>query len=157
MREQAVSSRVGDIAGGVMSLAWTEQWSVGNSMIDSDHRNLVDLVNNVEQALRRGNRLALSQAFKQLWDSVAMHCVNEERIAKAVNFPLDKHKLTHQYLQDELQYIRDELEDKCGAWSEGAVEHFTRFLGDWLMEHVTREDVLMKPVLQTHPYDFVPA
>ncbi len=139
-----------------MSLVWTEQWSVGNSMIDSDHRNLIDLVNNVEQALRMGYRIALSQAFRKLWDSVATHCVNEERIARAVNFPLERHKRTHQYLQDELQYIRDELEAKCGVWSEGAIEHFTRFLGDWLVEHVTREDVQMKPALQTRPYDFVP-
>lgn len=140
-----------------MSLAWTEQWSVGNSMIDSDHKNLVDLVNNVEHALRMGNRLALSLAFKQLWNDVEVHCMNEERIAQAVNFPLDNHKRTHQYLRDELQYIRDELEDKCGVWSEGAIEHFTRFLGDWLIEHVTGEDVQMKPVLQMHPYDFIPA
>ncbi|HET7833837.1 MAG TPA: hemerythrin family protein [Gallionella sp.] len=140
-----------------MSLAWMEQWSVGNSMIDSDHRNLVDLVNNVEQALRGGDRLVLSQAFKQLWNSVALHCANEERIAQAINFQVDKHRLAHQYLQDELQYIREELEDKCGVWSEGAIEHFTRFLGDWLIEHVTREDVQMKPALQTLPYDFVPA
>ncbi len=140
-----------------MSLAWMEQWSVGNSMIDSDHRNLIGLVNKVEQALRRGNRGALSQAFRQLWDSTALHCANEERIARAINFPIDKHKVTHQYLQDELQYIREELEAKCGAWSAGAIEHFTRFLGDWLTEHVTREDVQMKPALLTHPYDFVPA
>lgn len=139
-----------------MGLAWTEQLSVGNSMIDSDHKELITLVNNVEHALRTGNRFALSLAFKKLWGGSRAHFMNEEKIAQALDFPVDKHRLTHRYLQDELQYIRDELEDKCGVWSEGAIEHFTRFLGDWLIEHITGEDVQMKTALKTYPYDFKP-
>ena len=139
-----------------MGLAWTDQLSVGNSMIDSDHKNLISLVNDVESALRAGDLHVLSQAFNQLWDCVHLHFMNEEKIARAVNFPIDEHKLAHRYLQKELQHIKDELEEKCGVWSEGSIEHFARFLGDWLIEHITGEDAQMKPVLQTYPYDFEP-
>jgi hemerythrin len=139
-----------------MSLAWTEQMSVGNSVIDSDHRNLIALVNNVEHALRSGNRLALSQAFKQLWDAATAHFAREERIAEAAGIPTGKHVLAHRYLQHELQHISSELEGKCGVWSEGAIAHFTRFLGDWLMQHIAGDDMEMKPVLQNYSYDFVP-
>ena len=30
------------------------------------------------------------------------------------------------------------------------------FLSEWMVEHILQEDMLMKPVLQTYPYDFKP-
>ncbi len=139
-----------------MSLAWTERLSIGNAIIDSGHRELISIVNEVEHAFKAGDGRALSLAFMQLSDCASNHFAHEEKVARAVNFPIDKHRRTHQYLQDELQYLRDELEGKCGVWSDGAIEHFTRFLGDWLIEHIIGEDMKLKLVLQTYPYDFMP-
>ncbi len=140
-----------------MALTWTEQLSVGNATLDSEHQNLIGMINSVEHALRTGNETALSRAFKLLTDCVRLHFMNEEKIAQAVEFPVEHHKRTHQYLLKELQYIREELEAKSGMWSEGAVEHFSRILGNWLMDHLSREDVLLKPVLQSRSYDFTAA
>ncbi|WP_212785384.1 bacteriohemerythrin [Ferrigenium kumadai] len=138
----------------IMTLTWTEQLSVGNAIIDSEHRNLIGLINSVEHALRSGNEHALSHAFKLLTDCVRLHFMNEEKIAQAAELPFEQHKQSHQYLQKELQYIRDELEAKSGMWSEGAVEHFTRTLGNWMMDHLSGEDKLLKPALLTLPSDF---
>lgn len=138
----------------IMTLTWTEQLSVGNAIIDSEHRNLIGLINSVEHALRSGNEHALLHAFKLLSDCVRFHFMNEEKIAQAASFPVEEHRKAHQYLQKELQYIRDELEAKSGMWSEGAIEHFTRMLGNWMMDHLSGEDMLLKPALLTHPNDF---
>ncbi|HXU92066.1 MAG TPA: bacteriohemerythrin [Gallionella sp.] len=140
-----------------MTLTWTEQLSVGNAAIDSEHRSLIGMINSVEGALRTGNEHALSHAFKRLTDCARFHFMNEEKIAQAADFPLEQHKRAHRYLERELQYIRDELEAKSGMWSEGAVEHFTRMLGNWMMDHISDEDKLLKPALQTLPYDFTAA
>lgn len=139
-----------------MELEWSTQLSVGNEMIDSEHRNLLNMINDVERAIRAKDGVALLQAFKRLEDGVCVHFVNEEKIARAVNFPFTQNKPEHQYVQKEFQHIRDELVDKNGVWSESAAEHYSYFLSEWMIQHVLQEDMLMKPVLQSYPYDFKP-
>ena len=34
---------------------------------------------------------------------------------------------------------------------------YSELLSDWLSNHIIEEDILMKPMLQTYPYDFKPA
>ncbi len=140
-----------------MALEWTEQLSVGNALIDTEHENLIDMINSVEHALRAGDQPALLSSFKRLADGVRLHFMTEEKIAQAIRFPFDHHHGAHQYLQKELQYMREELEAKSGMWSEGAVEHFSRMLGSWMMDHIAGEDMMLKPALQACSYDFAPA
>ena len=52
--------------------------------------------------------------------------------------------------------MREELLPRNGSWSESAAAHYSYFLGEWMIEHILQEDMLMKPVLQTYPYDFKP-
>lgn len=140
-----------------MTLTWTAQMSVGNAAIDSEHRGLISMINNVEKALRGGNHHALLHSFKLLTDSVRLHFLNEEKIAQAAEFPIEQHQRIHLHLQKELQYLREELEAKGGMWSQGAVEHFSRMLRSWLMDHLSKEDELLKAALQARPYDFTAA
>jgi len=39
-----------------MGLVWREQLSVGNNVIDTDHKHLIDIINHVEQSLGAKNR-----------------------------------------------------------------------------------------------------
>lgn len=140
-----------------MELAWTERLSVGNAVIDSEHKILLDMINDVEQAIRRRDSVALPQVFKQLENCVRIHFANEETIARAIDFPFSHNKLEHQYVQKELQLMKEELMARNGMWSESAAEHYSYFLSEWMVEHILKEDMLMKPLLQTYPYDFKPA
>ena len=139
-----------------MELAWSEELSVGNAMIDSEHKNMIVMVNSVEHAVRTRDSFALSQAFGQLEHCLCTHFANEEKIAQAIKFNFTNNKLDHYYLLKLLQHMRDELEAKNGILSENATEHFSHFLSDWMTEHILKEDMLMKPVLQTYSYDFKP-
>ena len=140
-----------------MGLAWTEQLSVGNAVLDSDHKNLISIVNNVRNAIRSRDSFILSEAFIRLEDSLCIHFGNEERISKAVNFDFSGHRQEQQYALRELQHLRDELVAKGGIWSDGATEHFTGFLKNWLIDdHILRLDMLMKPALQAKDYTFWP-
>lgn len=136
-------------------MEWNEQLSVGNEMIDSDHKKLIGMVSGVERAMKTEDNFALVHALKLLWVYMDVHFANEEKIAQAVKLSFDEHRLAHHYLQKEFQYIRDELGDR-DTWCEGAIEHFTCFLRRLLIEHIYKEDMLMKPMLQTYPYDFKP-
>lgn len=137
-----------------MALIWTKQLSVGNATLDSEHKNLIGIVNSIEYAIETRDSSALLRGFKLLMDYTHAHFTNEERFAQAINMPFDQHKLSHQHLQKELQNTGDELEAKSGIWAEYVMEHYPQFLREWLIEHIIKEDMLMKPALQSYPYDF---
>ena len=136
---------------------WMDDLSVGNAAIDADHKRLIVMVNGVEAMIRARDSFALPQALEQLEDHLYAHFVREEKIAQAVKFPFGKNKVEHEYVLKEFQHMKDELVAKEGIWSDGAAEHYSHFLSDWITGHVLHEDMLMKPVLQTYPYDFNPA
>ncbi len=140
-----------------MGLAWNKQMSVGNAVIDSDHKNLIEIVNRIRSEIRSRDTFLLSEAFVHLEDWLWIHFENEERIAQTVNFDFSGHKQEQQYALRELQHLRDELVGKGGIWSDSAVEHFNDFLKNWLIDdHIIRRDMLMKPVLQAHDYNLLP-
>jgi len=139
-----------------MELQWSDNLSVGNALMDSDHRNLFGMIGTVDHALRSGNSQILSQAFQRLVVSVGIHFANEERLAQVIDLPFDSHKKLNLYLQQELEHMRSELDAKDGLWSEGAVEHFSHSLRNWMAAHLGRDERLLKPVLSAQPYDLKP-
>jgi hemerythrin len=48
------------------------------------------------------------------------------------------------------------LADSQGRWSESVAEHYYMFLSTWAIDHVIEDDMKMKPLLETYPYDFKP-
>lgn len=140
-----------------MGLIWTNKLSVGNAIIDSEHRNLISMVKDVSHGIKARDGSTLSQAFKLLEHWLCVHFVNEEKIAQAVKFPFEQHKLAQQHSLKELQHMRNELAAKDGMWSDGAVNHFNRSLKNWMIDgHIIKLDMLMKPVLQNYDYNFWP-
>lgn len=135
---------------------WTDDLSIGNASIDADHKKLIVMVNGLETMIKARDGFALPQALEQIEHYLNVHFINEEKIAQAVNFPFGKNKLEHRYVLKEFQHMKAELIAKNGIWSDGAAEHYSHFLSDWITDHVLKEDMLMKPVLQTYPYDFKP-
>jgi hemerythrin-like metal-binding protein len=139
-----------------MALIWTKTLSVGNATLDSEHKNLIGMVNSIEYAIETKDSAALLRAFKLLDDCVHAHFANEERFARAIDFSFAEHQLDHQHLQKELQHTGDDLAIRSGAWSDYVMDHYPQFLRDWLLGHITGEDMRMKAALQTRPYDFKP-
>lgn len=139
-----------------MELVWTKELSIGNAMIDTDHKKLIDMINHIMHAIQVTNCTALSQAFSNLENWLPVHFANEEKIVRAIHFPFDQQEKARQYSVTELQHIRDELVSKEGIWSDGAVDHFCQFLQNWALEHITKTDMPMKPALLSLSYDFEP-
>ena len=136
-----------------MGILWTEQLSVGNAIIDSDHKELIAMINGVEYMIKKGDSYALILAFDHIEHWLRVHFANEEMVAQAVNYPFAKHKLEHETVLKTFRFMRDVIDGKNGAWDEEAAGLYSEFLGDWLVNHLLDEDMLMKPVLQTYPYD----
>lgn len=136
-----------------MGILWTEQLSVGNAIIDADHKELIAMINGAEYMIRKRDSYALSLAFDHIEYWLRTHFANEEMIAQAVNFPFAKHKLEHENVLKTFCFMRDVIAGRNGVWNEEAAEHYSEFLSDWFTDHLAHEDLLMKEVLESYPYD----
>jgi hemerythrin len=140
-----------------MGLVWREQLSVGNDVIDNDHRYLIDIINHVEQSLGSKSHRELSAALDRLSKYSQEHFAREEKIARAAGYeqvPDLSH--SHEALIKQLDQIKTEIREMGNEWLPEVADNFTQLLRSWLIDHVIKEDLLMKPVLQKHSPLFDP-
>ena len=137
-----------------MSLKWRQQLSVGNDLIDSDHKHLIDIINRVEDSLRHMERSGLTDALEDLSRYSRTHFAAEEKIAAAAGYAhVARLHESHGALLERLDQLRQEL---GGGWTTESVERFTNMLRDWLINHVIKEDLRMKPSLAKYSPKFDP-
>lgn len=137
-----------------MPLLWRSQFSVGNDLIDSDHQYLLEIINKAEVSLKAVNAVELSRLLDELSKYAKSHFEREELLARSVGYPkADQLNLSHNQLTDQMTKFRDKLGD---TWTQASVTEFTAFLRDWLINHVIKEDMLMKPWLLKHSPRFDP-
>jgi len=128
-----------------MALQWRQQLSVGNDLIDSDHKYLIEIINLAAQALRARDRAALNLAIDKLSSYSQAHFSREELLATAAGYPaVARLNLSHQALLEVLAGLKHEIGEH---WTDAVGDRTAAFLRDWLVNHVIKEDMLMKPYL----------
>jgi hemerythrin len=101
-----------------MSLMWREQLSVGNVVIDNDHKHLIDIINRVEESLVAKNRTGLLAALESLSKYSQEHFVREEKIAKAAGYEqVPNLNESHTALLVQLDRLRKEINEMGLEWS----------------------------------------
>lgn len=140
-----------------MAIAWREQLSVGNNIIDEDHKYLIEIINRVEVCLAKKDMYALKAELQRLHDYSLLHFDREEKIANAVGYQQTPglHQ-SHQALMEKLGKMQSDFVNAEQTWSPELTQGFADFLRNWLIDHVIKEDLLMKPVLQKHSPAFAP-
>ncbi|MFZ3019588.1 MAG: hemerythrin family protein [Gallionella sp.] len=143
-----------------MCMLWTKQLSIGNTIVDSEHKHLISLTNYVERSMMTAmdtkDGSDLQQAFDQLEYALSSHFRNEEKIARALNLPFEQHRKTQLHMLSDIHFLKTELMTKDCIWTEAALRHFSEFLEDLIMEHITQADMPMKSALQGYDYNFWP-
>ena len=140
-----------------MGLMWRDQLSVGNDVIDADHKYLIGIINDVELNLQQKNRAELALSLKKLTEYSLMHFTLEEKFAQAVGYTRTEHlNNSHKTLMEQLELAKIEFEAMGEDWSPETVHHFTNLLRNWLIEHVIKEDLMMKPAMQKYSPSFDP-
>lgn len=135
-----------------MDLVWTEQLSVGNAILDCDHKELLKLASDIGSAAKSKNHADLLYAFKQFCACIDRHFLNEELMAEKLNITFDMHKMSHHNLQVDLVFTMQQIR-KISSVAMFEIEIYAQFLQDWLTRHITNEDMLMKPALLTSSYN----
>jgi len=137
-----------------MPIQWREQFNVGNDLIDSDHQYLLEIINKAERSLSGQHHHRLTPLLDELARYGKAHFEREELIARAVGYPkAEQLHISHEQLVAKLVEFCGEMDT---VWTEQSIAAFTGFLRDWLLNHVIKEDMLMKPWLIKHSPRFDP-
>lgn len=120
-------------------IKWTDELSVGVESLDADHKILISLLNQLDDAVQRGEpRETVEHVLDSLVDYTDYHFKREEMLMRAVSYPeYDAHVRTHSTLRAQVTDIRERY--KRNPESIHAREVLS-FLRNWLSAHILGRD-----------------
>lgn len=119
--------------------SWNDSYSVGNDLLDSDHRILFDLVDQLQDAVETGqSRDVVGSVVNVLAEYVEHHFRHEESLMARSRYPdLAAHACLHRRLEHEVRDVRDRWQ----AGDRQAIgEEVLAFIKKWLTEHILVAD-----------------
>jgi len=119
-------------------IVWNDDFSLGNSIFDSQHRQLIDLINETTQTLEDNAPEAEAiPLLRSLQEYAHYHFEAEEAYMAEVGFPdRDEHARQHRYFFDRIQ----ELDARLYSEEVGILNELSEFLGFWLIDHIVISD-----------------
>ena len=117
-------------------VTWDNKYATGIKLIDSQHKQLFDLTNNLHKAYFEQDE-ALYNEFKdsmsRLVEYVHFHFDAEFKILNKINYPdYHNHKKQHDsFILEILDAAKDYREGK-----KNVPIHFVRTLKDWILGHI---------------------
>ena len=117
---------------------WSDELSVGIEEIDNQHKVLVDLVNEMNEAIqhRRGNEV-VREILSRLADYTRIHFAVEESLMRILGYAgYEAHKVQHEEL---LGHVL-ELQDKVHSGRAAIGFELMHFLKFWLTKHIMESD-----------------
>lgn len=126
---------------------WSNDLSSGNTMIDTDHKHLIDLVNKLNMAMSGGKgNTVLGGILNELIDYTVSHFAREEKLMKEINYAdYATHKAEHDKLVSEVSELKR-------SFDSGAVTLSSKvymFLTEWLNRHIKSSDIKLGAAART--------
>ncbi len=128
-------------------LRWNDSLSVGINSIDSQHRVLVDLINDLYKEMNiRGGKAVLASALAKLIEYTGTHFQHEEQLFAQHDYSDQKnHKEIHRKLVAQVVDFQEQFKKGDADVSLELME----FLKDWLVDHIKKTDKQYAPFLQS--------
>jgi len=119
-------------------LTWMDEYALGIEEVDTDHRALIELINNLYAALDAGaSDKDIVRFLAEVHMRIAAHFAVEERLMRRTGYAeYDAHKGDHARLLDE---ILDMIEDYSEVYALTPELLGTR-LENWFMVHFRSHD-----------------
>jgi hemerythrin len=123
-----------------MAFTWNPSLETGNSVIDSQHKELVKALNNLLEACKQGQSAeAVGPTLDFLISYTKRHFADEEALQKQSNYPdFPNHRKLHESLLKVVSDLAAEM--KKGGPTPVLVNNLVRNVGDWLVNHIQKED-----------------
>lgn len=119
-------------------LRWKDEYLTQVDEIDTQHRRLFDLVNDIYDMMRLGrDQSSVVEAMTDLFEYTRFHFGTEEKLMQETQFAgTDPHVAEHVRLLDQINNLRIEVRDGRIVLSMNEMY----FLKDWLLGHFQGPD-----------------
>lgn len=121
---------------------------MGNEAVDSQHKKMFELINELYTALQEGqDENQVRKMIDRACQYAPTHFKAEEALLAKAGYPhLDEHKQVHKEYIRQVEQIRENSKTSVG---DMAFELFV-FLKEWWLNHITQMDCEYGPELKKH-------
>ena len=127
-------------------IEWSDKISVGIQELDEQHKQLVDLINRLFDAMTEGQDKAAvaKEIMNELIQYTIIHFAVEESLFRIFDYPdYDEHCKHHQ----ELRLQAHEINQKVQSGERMITPELLFFLRKWITNHIMVEDKKYSPFL----------
>ncbi len=119
-------------------MTWSDSYTVNSAAIDSQHKKLFTLVNDLHDAMMQGKgKDVLGATLDALMDYTRVHFGDEERMLEKLKYPeLPNQKTEHTLFISKIS----ELQAQHKAGKLAVTLPVLDFLKNWLVNHILKND-----------------
>ncbi|MDA8391183.1 MAG: bacteriohemerythrin [Gammaproteobacteria bacterium] len=115
---------------------WDPSLSVGIDVIDSQHKRIVEYINELSDAMGRKDRTAVGAILDGMIDYTLTHFTFEESLMERAGYPiLREHKLVHESFAKRMREHKKHFTDGGDVTRQLFAD-----LQMWLTNHIKRDD-----------------
>ncbi len=117
-------------------IVWIDRYNTGIEEIDNQHLQIVDYLNQLQEARLKGSAKAVKDVIDGIVDYTLSHFAFEEALMEQAEYPFARaHKSIHESFIKRVEKFQTRF--KAG---EDIVEEFYDVLKRWLVNHIQRDD-----------------
>jgi hemerythrin len=117
-------------------MSWTKDLESGITVIDDQHKRIVDFINELDDACRTGNTDETNHVMEGLLNYTVTHFEFEERLQEKAGYQyLKAHQRIHELFMKKVAAFRE----RAGKGEDVAPELLILLQG-WLVNHIKGED-----------------
>ena len=123
-----------------MAFIWKDEWSIGNEKIDSQHKELINTINILNDACHSGKGFnVIDDTMKFLLNYTVNHFNDEESLQRSIGFPGYRiHREIHEAFKAQATGLYEKL--KAEGPNNVFILQMSKTIGEWVVNHVTKED-----------------
>jgi hemerythrin len=126
-------------------LKWTKELDTGISVIDGQHRQIVDYINQLDDARHSQNRTVIGKVIDDTIDYTISHFGFEETLIEDANYEFVRpHKKVHELFVKRVSEYKQRFDS-----GEDVADELHGLLYRWLFNHILNDDAAYVPSVKT--------
>lgn len=117
-------------------MSWTQDLETGITVIDDQHKRIIDFINELDDACHTGNASETNHVMEGLLNYTVTHFEFEESLQEKAGYPfLKAHQRIHELFMKKVAALRERA-----AKGEDVAPELLKLLQGWLLNHIKGED-----------------
>ena len=116
---------------------FTDELITGNALIDAQHKELIDKINDLVRTCENGDgKVKAMKTLNYLDEYTEFHFTQEEALQEEIGYPgLEQHKVKHQEFVSAVKELFEMLEEQEGP-TDAFVAQVNKNVIEWFYNHI---------------------